>query len=89
SHCLPKGLVNFVLHMYKHLTREQRYAIYLGLQKHETNKAIAQAIKVSLNPSEGILQTLFLILHLLVDSIRIIFALAIGKIDGADLVIFA
>ena len=33
--------------MYKHLTREQRYAIYLGLQKHETNKAIAQAIKVS------------------------------------------
>ena len=33
--------------MYKHLTREQRYAIYLGLQKHKTNKAIAQAIKVS------------------------------------------
>ena len=26
--------------MYKHLTREQRYAIYLGKQKHETNKAI-------------------------------------------------
>ena len=23
------------------LTREQRYAIYLGKQKHETNKAIA------------------------------------------------
>lgn len=33
--------------MYKHLTREQRYAIYLGQQKHETNKAIAQAIGVS------------------------------------------
>lgn len=33
--------------MYKHLTREQRYAIYLGKQKHETNKAIAQAINVS------------------------------------------
>ena len=33
--------------MYKHLTREQRYAIYLGKQKHETNKAIAQAIEVS------------------------------------------
>ncbi len=29
------------------LTREQRYAIYLGKQKHETNKAIAQAINVS------------------------------------------
>ena len=33
--------------MYNHLTREQRYAIYLGIQKHETNKAIAQAINVS------------------------------------------
>ena len=33
--------------MFKHLTREQRYAIYLGLQMHKTNKAIAQAIKVS------------------------------------------
>ncbi len=33
--------------MYKHLTREQRYAIYLEIQKHETNKAIAQAIEVS------------------------------------------
>lgn len=43
----PKGLVNFVLSMFKHLTREQRYAIYLGLQMHKTNKAIAQAIKVS------------------------------------------
>ena len=44
---LPRGLANFVLSMYKHLTREQRCAIYLGLQKHETNKAIAQAIEVS------------------------------------------
>lgn len=33
--------------MYNHLTREQRYAIYLGIQKQETNKAIAQAINVS------------------------------------------
>lgn len=33
--------------MYKHLTREQRYGIYLGIQKGETNKAIAQAIGVS------------------------------------------
>lgn len=33
--------------MYKHLTREQRYAIYLGIQKKETYKAIAQAIGVS------------------------------------------
>ena len=44
---LPRGLANFVLSMYKHLTREQRYAVYLELQKHETNKAIAQAIEVS------------------------------------------
>ena len=35
--------------MYKHLTREQRYVIYLGLQKHETQKAIAQAIEVSVS----------------------------------------
>lgn len=33
--------------MYKHLTREQRYAIYLGIQKGETQKAIAQTIGVS------------------------------------------
>lgn len=33
--------------MYKHLTREQRYAIYLGIQRGETQKAIAQAIGVS------------------------------------------
>lgn len=33
--------------MYKHLTREQRYAIYLGIQKKESYKAIAQAIGVS------------------------------------------
>jgi len=31
--------------MYKHLTREQRYAIYLGKQKKLTNKAIARLIK--------------------------------------------
>lgn len=33
--------------MYKHLTREQRYAIYLGKQKKQTNKVIAQLIGVS------------------------------------------
>ena len=33
--------------MYKHLTREQRYAIYLGKQKKQTNKAIARLIGVS------------------------------------------
>lgn len=33
--------------MYKHITCEQRYAIYLGKQKNETNKAIAQTIGVS------------------------------------------
>mgnify|MGYP003417680330 FL=1 len=33
--------------MYKHLTREQRYGIYLGLQEKKSLKAIAQAINVS------------------------------------------
>ena len=33
--------------MYKHLTREQRYAIYLGKQRKQANKAIAQLIGVS------------------------------------------
>lgn len=33
--------------MYKHLTREQRYGICLGLQKRMTQKAIAQLIGVS------------------------------------------
>ena len=33
--------------MYKHLTREQRYAIYLRKQKKQTNKAIARLIGVS------------------------------------------
>jgi len=32
---------------YKHLTREQRYAIYLGRQKGETQASIAQSIGVS------------------------------------------
>ena len=31
--------------MYKHLTREQRYAIYLEKQKKLTNKAITRLIK--------------------------------------------
>ncbi len=33
--------------MYKHLTREQRYGIYLGLQEKKSLKAIAHAINVS------------------------------------------
>lgn len=33
--------------MYKHLTREQRYGIYLGLQEKKSLKAIAQAINIS------------------------------------------
>ena len=32
--------------MYKHLTREQRYAIYLGKQKGETLEMIARSIGV-------------------------------------------
>ena len=32
--------------MYKHLTREQRYAIYLGKQKGETLEMIARSIEV-------------------------------------------
>ena len=31
---------------YNHLTREQRYAIYLGLQEGKSRKAIARQIKV-------------------------------------------
>ena len=33
--------------IYKQLTREQRYGIYLGLQNKMTQKAIAQLIEVS------------------------------------------
>ena len=33
--------------MYKHLTSEQRYAIYLGLQKGDSEKMIAELIKVN------------------------------------------
>lgn len=33
--------------MYKHLTSEQRYAIYLGLQKRDSEKMIAELIKVN------------------------------------------
>lgn len=40
-------LSNFVLHMYNHLTREQRYAIYLGLQRKDSRSAIARQIGVS------------------------------------------
>ena len=35
-----------MLYMYKHLTREQRYAIYLGKQKGETLEIIARSIGV-------------------------------------------
>ena len=42
-----EGLITFVLqNMYKHLTREQRYAIYLGRQKGETLEIIARSIGV-------------------------------------------
>lgn len=41
------GLSNFVLHMYNHLTREQRYAVYLGLQRKDSRSAIARQIGVS------------------------------------------
>ena len=37
----PRGLIIFVLHMYKQLTHEQRYVIYLGLQEGRSQKAIA------------------------------------------------
>lgn len=41
------GLITFVLSiMYKHLTREQRYGIYLGKQKGETLEMIARSIGV-------------------------------------------
>ena len=41
------GLITFVLPMmYKHLTREQRYAIYIGQQKGETLEMIARSIGV-------------------------------------------
>ena len=44
---VSQGLITFVLSiMYKHLTREQRYAIYLGKQKGETLEIIARSIGV-------------------------------------------
>lgn len=45
--CLPRINYFCIANMYKHLTREQRYAIYLGKQRKQTNKAIAQLIGVS------------------------------------------
>ena len=44
---VPRGSINFVLHMYKQLTREQRYAIYLGVQEKKTQAAIARQIGVN------------------------------------------
>ena len=41
---VSRKLTNFVLLMYKQLTREQRYAIYLGLQEKKTYTAIARQI---------------------------------------------
>lgn len=44
---VSQGLNTFVLLMYIHLTREQRYVIYLELQRGTPQKAIAQLIGVS------------------------------------------
>lgn len=44
---VSQGLINFVLLMYRQLTREQRYAIYLGLQEGKSYSAIARLIKCS------------------------------------------
>lgn len=44
---VSQGLNTFVLHMYSHLTREQRYVIYLELQRGTTQEVIAQLIDVS------------------------------------------
>lgn len=39
----PNGLITFVLHVYKHLIRKQRYAIYPGQQKGNTPEMIARS----------------------------------------------
>lgn len=44
---VSQGLNTFVLLMYNHLTREQRYVIYLELQRGTTQEVIAQLIDVS------------------------------------------
>ena len=43
---LPRINYFCIANMYKHLTREQRYAIYLGKQKGETLEIIARSIGV-------------------------------------------
>ena len=43
---LPRINYFCIVIMYKHLTREQRYAIYLGRQKGETLEMIARSIGV-------------------------------------------
>ena len=44
------GIINFVLQMYyKQLSREQRYAIYLGIKEGKTKTAIARQIEVSVS----------------------------------------
>ena len=44
---VSQGLNTFVLLMYSHLTREQRYVIYLELQRGTSLEVIAQLIDVS------------------------------------------
>jgi len=44
---VSQGLNTFVLLMYSHLTREQRYVIYLELQRGTSQEVIAQLIDVS------------------------------------------
>ena len=44
---VPQGSINFVLPMYNQLTREQRYAICLGIQEGKTQSAIARQIGVN------------------------------------------
>ena len=43
---ISQRLIKFALHMYKQLTREQRYTIYILLQKKTSKKEIAEAINV-------------------------------------------
>ena len=45
--CLPRINYFCIVIMYKHLTREQRYGIYLGKQKGETLEMIARSIGVN------------------------------------------
>ena len=44
---VSQRLINFALHMYKQLTSEQRYTIFILLQNGTKKKDIAKAINVS------------------------------------------